>query len=163
MDKSSVYLETSSSVTWQRGPAGTCLQLLASRSQPSGGKTGGIGMLYSRLNWSLPKLRAGDAQAAQRRLELLREVPELKITEEVRRLAGALIAQDALPAKAQADALHIAVAAVHHVDYLLTWNCRHIDNPATKPIVRTVCILEGYSCPEICTPIEIMEIGENKG
>jgi len=49
------------------------------------------------------------------------------------------------------------VVAVHKLDYLLTWNCRHIDNPATKPAVRAVCTSEGYRCPEICTPIEMME------
>lgn len=71
-----------------------------------------------------------------------------------------MVKQGALPGKAQADALHIAIAAVHSIDYLLTWNCRHIDNPATKPLVRKVCSEEGYLCPEICTPIEIMEVSE---
>lgn len=101
--------------------------------------------------------KAGDAEAAARRLELLRGVLELRISDDVKRPAVAFIAQGALPDKAQADAIHIAVAAVHNVDYLLTWNCRHIDNPATKPAVRAVCMSEGYRCPEICTPIEIME------
>lgn len=65
--------------------------------------------------------------------------------------------QGALPQKAQADALHIAVAAVHHMDLLLTWNCRHIDNPVTKPVVRSICATMGFSCPEICTPLQLLE------
>ena len=57
---------------------------------------------------------------------------------------------------AEADALHVATASVHSVDYLLTWNCRHIDNAATKPIVRSICAVAGYDCPEICTLLELL-------
>ncbi len=105
--------------------------------------------------------KAGNPDAAAKRLRFLRELPELKITETAKLLAKALVKQSALPNKAQVDALHISIAAIHRIDYLLTWNCRHIDNPATKPIMRRVCDNEGYSCPEICTPIEMMEVGGN--
>ena len=67
----------------------------------------------------------------------------------------------ALPPKALDDSLHIALFAVHGIDYLLTWNCRHIDNAETKPIVRSVCAAHGYSGPEICTPQELMGASEN--
>ena len=101
----------------------------------------------------------GDPLTAKKRLNLLKGMPVLRITSEAAELARILTAQGAaLPRKAQADALHIAIAAVHNVDYLLTWNCRHIDNPATKPLVREVCVRQGYTCPEICTPFEIVEI-----
>lgn len=106
--------------------------------------------------------KAGDAHAAARRLALLRGIPELRITDAVKDLAEEFLSEGALPAKAQADALHIAVAAVHRVDYLLTWNCRHIDNPATKPAIRSVCASNGIACPEICTPIEIREMGHEE-
>ncbi len=45
---------------------------------------------------------------------------------------------------------------MHTVDYLVTWNCRHIDNAETKPLIRSVCAAHGYTCPEICTPEELM-------
>ncbi|MBF0103436.1 MAG: type II toxin-antitoxin system VapC family toxin [Desulfobacterales bacterium] len=106
--------------------------------------------------------KAGNPDAAAKRLKLLREISELKITDDIRRLAATLILQGALPDKAQADALHIAIATFHGIDYIVTWNCRHIDNPAMKPLIRKVCAMEGYSCPEICTPIEIMEVNENE-
>lgn len=109
----------------------------------------------------IAEARAGDPDVAAKRLKLLREVSELKITDIVRQIAATLVSRGAFPGKAQADALHIAIAAAHGMDYLLTWNCRHIDNPATKPLVRKVCSAEGYLCPEICTPIEIMEVSEN--
>lgn len=55
----------------------------------------------------------------------------------------------------------IAVAAVHRIDYLLTWNCRHIDNATKKPIIRAICSRLGYSCPEICTPMELLTEGDD--
>ena len=54
------------------------------------------------------------------------------------------------------DALHIAVSAVHGIDYLLTRNYRHLDNAETKPVIRAVCIIHGYDSPEISTPQELM-------
>ncbi len=71
-------------------------------------------------------------------------------------LSKALLQGTALPAKALDDSLHIAVSAVHGVDYLLTWNFRHIDTAETKPLMRSVCAIHGYTCPEICTPQELM-------
>ena len=68
---------------------------------------------------------AGDPDAAKRRLEFLRPFPRLDISVEVESLAAKLIFDVPLPPKAQADALHIAVAAVHEMNYLVTWNCTH--------------------------------------
>ena len=98
----------------------------------------------------------GHPEAAARRLASLEGIAELLIDEEVQALAEALIAKGGLPSVAQADALHVAVAAVHRIDYLLTWNCRHIDNATRKPVIRAICVSEGYSYPEICTPMELL-------
>ena len=106
--------------------------------------------------------RRGDPDAAHRRVEAMNGLPVLDVVEEAYELAAAFIAEGALPASAQDDATHIALAAVHRMDYLLTWNCRHIDNAETKPIVRSVCVQHGYTCPEICTPEELMG-GEDEG
>ena len=99
---------------------------------------------------------AGDRSAASGRLDVLREIPELPVDDETRTLATKLIEGGGVPASAPADALHIAIATVHGVDYLLTWNFRHIDNVATKPTIRAICAAEGYRCPEICTPLELL-------
>jgi predicted nucleic acid-binding protein len=104
----------------------------------------------------------GDPKLSKKRLDYLKGIPELLITPEIRDMAEALIKQGALPKMAEADGLHIATAAVHRMDLLLTWNCRHIDNPATKPIIRSVCMIEGYKYPEICTPIELLEVINNE-
>jgi len=106
--------------------------------------------------------RRGDPDAARRRVEALSGVPMLEIVEQAYELAAVFIAEGALPASAQDDATHIALAAVHGMDYLLTWNCRHIANAEIKPMVRSVCAVHGYTCPEICTPEELTG-GEDEG
>ena len=103
---------------------------------------------------------AGDSEAAARRLEALKDVAELPIDQEVQELAEGLISKGGVPSGAEADALHIAVAAVHRIDYLLTWNFRHIDNAATKPLIRAICAEAGYSCAEICAPVELLPEGD---
>lgn len=98
----------------------------------------------------------GHPEAAQRRLAVLADIPHLSIPEAVTDLATALLLEDALPRKATDDAVHVAVSAYHAMDYLMTWNCRHIDNAETKPLIRSICAIQGYKCPEICTPLELM-------
>ncbi|MCZ6679769.1 MAG: type II toxin-antitoxin system VapC family toxin [Candidatus Poribacteria bacterium] len=104
---------------------------------------------------------AGNPEAAARRLEALRGIAELPIDEEVQELADQLISKGGIPSGAEADALHVAAAAVHRIDYLLTWNFRHIDNAAKKPIIRSICAAAGYSCPEICAPMELLQKDDN--
>ena len=103
---------------------------------------------------------AGDQDAAQRRLEFLKPFPLLDITEEVETLAAKLIAEVPLPPKAQADAVHIAVAAVHGMNYLLTWNCTHIANAALRTQIEAVARSAGYEPPVVCTPQEMLGQGE---
>nr|VFJ75876.1 MAG: hypothetical protein BECKFW1821C_GA0114237_10925 [Candidatus Kentron sp. FW] len=104
----------------------------------------------------LDEAGGGDPEAAQRRLGALSGIPLLPMPEPVTDLVVVLLAKGALPRKAADDALHIAVCAYHRVDYLLTWNCRHIDNAEMKPIMRRIRALRGYACPEICVPLELM-------
>lgn len=104
----------------------------------------------------IDEARRGDSEAASRRLDVLDGIPHLVIPDPVTDLAAVLLAQGALPEKAMDDALHVAVSAYHGVDYLLTWNCRHLDNAEMKPLMRSICVVHGYSCPEICTPLELM-------
>lgn len=101
--------------------------------------------------------RMGNPAAVQRRLALLRDLPELPVDDTVKSLPAALVSKDAVPRGAELDALHIAIAAAGGADYLLTWNCRHINNPVAKPRIRAICSQCGHSCPEICTPFELTE------
>ena len=99
---------------------------------------------------------SGDVQQAQRRLEMLRELPVIAINDDAVALARALIDDGAVPEKAAEDALHIALATVHGMDYLLTWNCRHIANAEMRGRIEAVCLDRGYEPPIICTPEELM-------
>jgi predicted nucleic acid-binding protein len=103
----------------------------------------------------------GDADAAARRVACLEGIARLKVDGEARRLAERIVADGGMPTSAEVDALHVAVAAVHGLDYLLTWNCRHIDNAALRPKLRSICLAAGYRCPEICTPLELLSEGED--
>ena len=103
----------------------------------------------------------GSNMAAERRVEALSGIPILAITEEVVSFSETLIQKGAVPRKAIGDSLHIAVAAVHGVDYLLTWNYRHIDNAEAKPVIRRICQGSNYGYPEICTPQELMGVYGN--
>ena len=71
-------------------------------------------------------------------------------TPEAASLAEALLRGVPLPPQAAADALHIALTAVHGLDYLLTWNCTHIANVTLRPRIEA-----GYEPPLICTPEEL--------
>ena len=97
----------------------------------------------------------GDADAAKRRMAILDGIPLLALTDDVLRLAEALVDNGPIPTKAAVDALHIAVAAVHGVDYLLTWNCRHIANASMRRVIGRICAQAGYEVPVICTPEEL--------
>lgn len=98
---------------------------------------------------------AGDSSAAQERLAVLDSIPLLDASHrEVDSLADLLIARHLLPEKARADAQHIAVATVFGVDYLLTWNCRHIANADRLPGMYATMRDEGYEPPLIVTPEE---------
>jgi len=100
---------------------------------------------------------AGDPDAAQRRLEFIADIPNLKRTDEADELADELRNGIPLPQRAAADALHLAIAAVNGVDYLLTWNCRHLANVEHRHRIESICYQAGYRPPMICTPHELLE------
>jgi predicted nucleic acid-binding protein len=99
----------------------------------------------------------GDTAAAARRLETLAGIPLLSIDREVARLANTLIRTGTLPTKARLDAVHAAIAAVNGMDYLLTWNLRHLANAAIRGKIEEACRSAGLRPPVICTPEELME------
>ena len=103
----------------------------------------------------LEELRRGDADAADQRKAIIDGIAVLGLGEPVGRLAHDLVEQKAIPKSAAADALHVAVAAVHKMDFLMTWNCSHINNAQMISRIRKVCELGGFACPVICTPEEL--------
>jgi hypothetical protein len=97
----------------------------------------------------------GDADQARLRLEALQHLPRLPITAEVEKLAAAVLQSGSLPPAARSDAIHVSAATLINVDFLLTWNCRHLANPHLQKRLRTMMAGHGLILPEICTPIEL--------
>lgn len=105
----------------------------------------------------LDEASAGDAAAAERRVAVLRDLTLLDLTGDATLLAGELVRRGGLPAKAEIDALHIAVASVHGMDHLVSWNCTHIANATMRGRVERICRGAGFDPPVICTPIELVK------
>ena len=82
---------------------------------------------------------AGDPIAARERLKVLQDLPLLDITPEVADLASSILGSGKIPRKAATDAAHIAIAAVHGMDFLVTWNCAHIANAAIAKALASIC------------------------
>jgi len=104
----------------------------------------------------LDEVARGDAEIASRRLEILLDFPLLEVDEAVQDLAMQFLTKSNLPPKAADDALHIAVATVYGLDYLLTWNCKHIANAQIQKKLAQISFDAGYELPTICTPYELM-------
>jgi len=104
--------------------------------------------------------QSGDPQAARDRLAAMSGITPLEQTEVSADLAVELVRRVPLPRKAASDALHISIAAVHGLSYLLIWNCSHIANVVLRPRIEEVCRFLGFEPPLICTPEELPgEIG----
>jgi hypothetical protein len=104
----------------------------------------------------LDEVAAGEAAMARRRLKLLREVPLLELSAAANRLGRDILLSGLLPDSADGDAAHIAVATVHQMDILLTWNCRHIANVAIQHRLRRLVEGKGFNLPALATPEEFM-------
>ncbi|WP_437963709.1 type II toxin-antitoxin system VapC family toxin [Sorangium sp. So ce260] len=103
----------------------------------------------------LAEASRGDPSAAARRLAAAEGLPVLSATTEAQAVARRLLETAAMPRKAAIDAAHVAIAAVHDVSFLLTWNCTHLANAMMRRHIETVCRESGYWPPIICTPEEL--------
>lgn len=100
----------------------------------------------------------GDPTEVQKRLGIINDLAVLAITDEANGLTQAIMAAGILPPKVLRDAAHVAVAAVHGIDYLLTWNCKHLANAQIARRITVVCEKLGRKMPIICTPEELMGV-----
>jgi hypothetical protein len=98
----------------------------------------------------------GDKEAAQKRLDAVKGMPVLELTARVEKLAKSLIEANAIPSTAEEDALHIAVASLNGMEFLLTWNFSHINNAFKKSRILRAIEEEGFQPPEICSPEELL-------
>jgi predicted nucleic acid-binding protein len=100
---------------------------------------------------------AGGEEAARQRVEIVEKMQVLTTTPQAEALADDLIRSHAVPETEPEDALHIALAAIHGIQFLATWNCRHIANAANRAGIERICRLAGFDAPVICTPEELLE------
>lgn len=105
---------------------------------------------------TLVEAARGDPEQAALRMAALAGMPVLAITAEVEELAAEFLRTGALPTAARSDAVHLAVSSVARVDYLLTWNCRHLANAQILRRLRTEAVRYGWELPTVCTPLELM-------
>ena len=111
----------------------------------------------------IDEISLGDKSEVAKRLAIVDSLDVLETSSDAESLALAIMDAGILPAKAVRDAAHIAVAAVHGVNYLLTWNCRHIANAKILKRIQTICDDRGFDIPLICTPEELLEETEDEG
>ncbi|MBE9228674.1 type II toxin-antitoxin system VapC family toxin [Phormidium sp. LEGE 05292] len=104
----------------------------------------------------LNEVAQGDPEIAAQRLEMVREFPLLELNQAVLDLAAQFLSRSNLPPKADIDAIHIAAATVHRLNYLLTWNCKHIANAQIQRKLAEISLDLGYQLPIICTPYELL-------
>jgi len=104
---------------------------------------------------------AGDEEAARDRLTVLETLSLLEASPEALALAGQLLDSGAIPRAAADDAFHLAIAALNGVDYLVTWNCRHLANATLRAQIEAAIRAAGYEPPIICTPEELLETDSN--
>ncbi len=103
----------------------------------------------------ITEISMGNKESATKRLMAVKDIPVLESEESVGKLAMELLKLNYLPQHAQTDALHIATATLQEMDYLLTWNCKHIANATMRPKIEQFLSSNGYKCPVICTPEEL--------
>jgi hypothetical protein len=102
--------------------------------------------------------KRGDTKAAQERLEILKSLPLLQADAASKKLPRKFVKQGAIPETEKADALHIAIATTFGMDYLVTWNLRHIKNRVKRVEIDAICRHEGYEPPTFYSPRELLEI-----
>jgi predicted nucleic acid-binding protein len=104
----------------------------------------------------IDEVSAGNQEIAKKRIEIISKFAVLDVTEEAEQLTMLILTEGAIPPHEVRDAAHIAVAAVNDMDYLLTWNCKHLANAQIIRKISVICNRYGYNMPVICTPEELM-------
>ncbi|MGR3304164.1 MAG: type II toxin-antitoxin system VapC family toxin [Candidatus Scalindua sp.] len=154
--KSSVYIETSIVSYYTSRPNRDII--IAARQQQThdwwNSQMKNFDVFISKM--TLDEIADGDTTAAEKRLHVVKKFPLLDLNKAVFILSEGLILSKVMPKEYPEDALHVAVAAAHGIEFILTWNFAHINNAATKRNIEIYISNHGYECPVICTPEELM-------
>ena len=127
----------------------------ANRSHATGGNGAALEFRLVISQVVLDEISAGDESEVRKRLELVKPLDVLAASPDAEALTAAVLRSGVLSEKAVRDAAHIALATVHGIQYLLTWNCRHLANAQITRRVARICSERGFVMPTICTPEEL--------
>jgi hypothetical protein len=157
----SAYIETTIPSYYVARPSTNVVQ--ASRQESTrvwwDGGCSGFELFTSRE--VLEEAKLGDPEMARQRLDLLVGLRRLELTAQVGSLARELVEIGLIPEKAASDSIHISVASVHQMNYLVTWNFKHIANPYTRDRLRTIVADAGFRLPVLCSPEELIQYNED--
>lgn len=106
------------------------------------------------------ELRRGTSDRTVDRVDLLRNAELLEITAEVEEIANIYIEKLVMPRDPTGDALHLAIASFHRVEFLLTWNCTHLANANKLERIRLLNYEIGLPTPTLTTPLNFLSGGE---
>lgn len=110
----------------------------------------------------IDEISLGDESEIKKRLDVIQPLEVLATSSSAESLAKAIMNAGLLPEKAARDAAHIAFASVHKIQYLLTWNCKHLANAQISRRIQKICHQHGFEIPLICTPAELFEEPDNE-
>ncbi len=156
MNKPRVYLETSF-ISYLTGPLSQNIIVVANQYVTKEwweNRRHAFDLFISQS--VIAEIRQGNPTESAKRLAMVKDTTVLVSTQEVIELAFAFLTDQGVPSKANEDAHHIAVATVHQMNYLLTWNCKHIANPQSQRQLRQISLKRGYELPILCTPYELL-------
>jgi hypothetical protein len=100
----------------------------------------------------------GDSEASKRRLEEIKDFPHLELNEKVEEMAKIYVEKLEIPESSIRDGIHLAIACIHNIDYLVTWNCKHLANGEIIKKLMKINKSLGIHTPIICTPEELMGV-----
>jgi predicted nucleic acid-binding protein len=150
------YIETTIPSYYTSRPARDVVQLSRQAHTKQWWDSGCSGFELYTSQETINEASRGDADFAAKRLALLNQVAVLEITPHVEELTRRLLTAGLVPTNVASDAIHIAVASVHGIDFLVTWNFKHIANPYIQAALREEVACFGERLPVMCTPEELL-------
>jgi len=106
----------------------------------------------------LQEISSGNEEAANKRIKIVKDLRVLELNKEIQKLAKNYFDSLDIPEKARLDASHLATAVWHEIDYLLSWNCKHIVSGRVKRVLEKINADLNIKTPVLCTPEELMEV-----
>jgi hypothetical protein len=151
-----VYIETTIPSYYVARPSDNLIQAARQAMTRKWWDHGCSGLEAFTSQETLDEIGRGDQNMAMQRMDLMKDVRVLEISREATEMAAILISQNIIHENGLSDAIHISVATMHGMDFLVTWNCRHIANPYAQNRLRKVADDSGFLLPVICTPEEFL-------